>query len=155
MSTGRGKKTMPLSDNENKTSDEKKQSEMKAPVITLPYIHPKIELHHLKDNLKLYSDTDIQKIRDLNLSDGRIKSTYLLEQGIQLAEWDVIKFNNRYYAIYKGSKAGGFLGAGAAGQVKLAQDLDTGDLLVLKVTPKMRVHKLYPDKFTNEKKFLE
>lgn len=129
---------------------EDKLTEVK--IVEMPYIHPKIQLSDLKENQKLYDENAIKRIRDLTLPEGRIKRAQLQAQGIRPAPWDVIKSGDNYYAIYKGKEEIGHLGSGAFGFTKLAQNLTTGEILVLKVM--QDPHKELEADFAVEKKGL-
>jgi serine/threonine protein kinase len=113
-------------------------------IVTIPYVSSKTELKDLKSNQKLYDAEEIATIKSLGLREGRTKSTVLKGIDNKDDRWDVIRSGDNYYAIYKG-KEKFHLGSGSYGFTKLAQDLETGDWLVLKVIDD-------PDKSKRQKK---
>lgn len=99
---------------------------MKTQSIVIPFIPSKIDLNDLNNNRKLLSDEHITQIKQQFLVNGRYR--YLGKQRLPFA---VVKQDDDYFAIYRGRKKG--LGKGSYGQVKLVQNLITGEWVVVKV----------------------
>lgn len=95
---------------------------------SLNYIHPKVDPDHLSSNGMLLSDAEILQLkkRISDQPDGRY--TKLKAK----SPYPIIKFANRYFAVYKGLKSDSELGKGGEGYAKLAQDLDSGTFYVVK-----------------------
>lgn len=106
---------------------------MKIQTRRIPFLPPQIDINDLHDNGKLYSDNMIAKIRAECLiheyPNGRLRSLQLYDKIMRL-KYAIIKMDDNYYAIYSGQKK---LGSGRYGRVKLAQNLQTGQWLALKV----------------------
>ncbi len=96
----------------------------------LPAIPGKVNLDDLKSNGKLLADDEIARIRQATAQPAGNETARVSKKALQ-SEYSVIRNGDEMYAIYKGGEQG--LGAGKMGSVKLAQNLDTGKWVALKV----------------------
>jgi serine/threonine protein kinase len=96
---------------------------------TLPYIPKQVDLSDLQSNGKLLTDEQITAVkRSLNESkNGRYK-----KQPLNL-DYDIVKIDDQFYAIYKGKKHKKELGSGKFGLTKLSQNLTTGEWTAIKI----------------------
>jgi serine/threonine protein kinase len=90
---------------------------------------PKEALSDIQPNGKLLTDEQIATLKTMELKEGRHS-----KHDINLP-YSIIKQDNDYFAIYKGKKHGKSLGEGAFGKVKLAQNLNSGEWIALKIEP--------------------
>lgn len=115
------------------------QDEEEKPLVSenIPDVPKKVDLSDMHANHKLLSDEDISRVKNLKLPPGRNKKKALKGQlGNSDISYDISVIDGTHYAIYKGRKKGKTLGAGAFGVVKLAQNLETGEWVALKVIKK-------------------
>lgn len=94
-----------------------------------PYF--KINISHIKKNGKLLSKHQIIKVKQFlqDKPDGRYSKK---DFDFPLA-YGIIKQGEQYFAIYYGESYGKLLGKGSYGKVKIAQNLDSGEHVALKV----------------------
>jgi hypothetical protein len=109
------------------------------PIIKLPAIPPVVELNHLQieptPRPMLLRQTQIEQIKHAlrDAPDGKYsKKRELLALGIK-SDYSVLKVNNQLYALYLGEKHDKLLGAGKCGKVKLAQNIETGEWVAVKI----------------------
>jgi hypothetical protein len=88
--------------------------------ITLPFIHPVIDINDLHSNNKLFTDHDIMAVKKFlkNKPNGRFRKS---------------EYGNDIYAIYKGIAHNKQIYNMGSKKVKLVQDLITGEWLVIKI----------------------
>src|SRR3990167_7335522 len=100
----------------------------------IPYLHPKVDLSDLHENGKLLSDQEIEIIRRIHHDDGRLLKR-ILQRNPELkgVHFSIQKQDDELYAIYRGKKKDKQLGAGSFGSAKLAQNLNTGQWVVVKI----------------------
>lgn len=88
-----------------------------------------VHLEDLHPNGKLYSDETIREIQMTFQENGRYRRVDEDDESIKL-KYAVIVQDGKYYAVYFGKY---LMGKGGFGRVKVAQNLDTGEWLALKV----------------------
>ncbi len=99
----------------------------------------KVDPTFLSDNGKLYTDREIAHIKKTIQSEVPGKDNYYVPRTkIKFTNdldgpFSVTRIEGQYYAIYPGKKNGSHLGEGAFGKTKLAQNLDTGEWVVIKI----------------------
>lgn len=103
---------------------------------------PAVNPLDLQLNKKLLSDSEIARLKaffnEEKLEDGRHSKNCLdylsvKDQKANKKKYSIIKNEQEYFAIYKGKKWKKLLGTGAGGTVKLAQNLQSGEWVALKV----------------------
>src|SRR3990167_3105407 len=102
----------------------------------IPYLHPKVDLSDLHENGKLLSDQEIEIVRRMipRYYDGRfLKKILHMNPGLKGVQFSIQKQEDELYAIYRGKKKDKQLGAGSFGSAKLAQNLNTGQWVVVKI----------------------
>lgn len=95
--------------------------------LTIPHLPPSVDIEDIKSNFKLFSDNEVELIKELKLNDGRHSKH---DVGLK---YTLMNKDGEYYAIYKGFKYKKQLGDGAQGRVKLAQNLRTADWYAIKI----------------------
>lgn len=112
----------------------KKKPKSETKIVSSPYIPLQIDPVDLKPNGKLYSDETIERLtRGLaGKADGRYSKTRLVNEFPYTIKppYGVIKANGKLYAVYRGKDKQ--LGKGEFGNVKVVQDLMTGEFVALK-----------------------
>lgn len=107
--------------------------------ISLPSAPKKVNLDDLSLDGKLLSNesvaktiSKIERIKDSLPKKGQFARRF--KKNELDTPYDIIAFDNNYYAVYYGLKRNADLGAGGFGYVKLVQNIKTGDWAVLKLT---------------------
>lgn len=96
----------------------------------LPVIPFGVKVKLLGTNLKLFSDDEIALIKAQFSKMGKYHH-YLDENGAKKKlKYTVLVFDGRYFAVYPGKKYMLAAGESSFGQVRVAQDLDTGEWIV-------------------------
>ncbi len=106
----------------------------KVEVLTIPYVPPLVDLEDLQEGA-LLSQEQINAIRAKyadKKTPGKVKKKDITDQGVADVKYSVAVINGEMYGIYKGEKRGKHLGKGSFGVVKVAQNLKTGEWVVLK-----------------------
>ncbi|OCH97863.1 hypothetical protein A8135_01170 [Legionella jamestowniensis] len=107
--------------------------------ISLPSAPKKVNLDDLSLDGKLLSNesvaktiSKIERIKDSLPKKGQFARRF--KKNELDTPYDIIAFDDNYYAVYYGLKRNADLGAGGFGYVKLVQNIKTGDWAVLKLT---------------------
>lgn len=106
----------------------------------IPYVPHEINLSDLKNissnnSLLLLSNDEIERTKTIlqGAKDGKYqKSRELAGLGIKI-NYDIIKSNAKFYALYGGENQNKFCGIGSLGVVKYAQELDSSDWIAAKI----------------------
>jgi serine/threonine protein kinase len=111
--------------------------------IQLPYLSSRITFKDLHSNHKLLTDAEIAAVKNRlqNEPDGRYRKDFFNRSEVPNHHYGIIKCENNYYAVYKGTRHHQDITTSVSGniKVKLAQNLDTGEWVRLKIytAPKM------------------
>ena len=124
----------------------------KINIIDIPYIPDQIDLDDLEETdgkLMLLPEKHIKQIRSAleKETENKIKryrKNELKQLGLP-TKYSIVKLNGKYYAIYKGLKENKALGKGYFGVVKIAQNLETGEWVALKIQSCLRLND-YPER---------
>ncbi|WP_165482746.1 protein kinase domain-containing protein [Legionella gresilensis] len=119
--------------------------------ITLPHIPFKVNLEDLSPDNKLLTNNQItQVIKDIEIikkSSHKILKKEHFAQRFKKIElntaYDILVFDENYYAIYYGAQRNKHVGSGGFGYVKLVQNLKSGEWAVLKLTVIDKKHNEY------------
>lgn len=103
----------------------------------IPYVHKKVNLADLEPNGKLLDDKTmkgmVDRCKEQKVKDGIIDLSLVFPpDGKNDKDIQVIKDGDRYFAIYGATSDDKALGKGAFGEVRLMQDLQTGEWMALK-----------------------
>lgn len=140
---------MPISDDTEIINSEDDNGEE----MTIPYLHPNIALHDIKPNGKLFTDKQIQSLinatqkskkkyqfpwfqpgrHSKNFVRNYLEDERLIDKSHGYVNGLLLTEDHELYAIYKGEKHARALGKGHFGKAKLAQNLKTGEWVVLKI----------------------
>jgi serine/threonine protein kinase len=106
--------------------------------ITLPFIHPVIDISDLHSNNKLFTDHEILSVKNFmeNKPNGRYRKSelkYLPGSPKFVGKYGMLKDGNDIYAIYKGIAHNKQIYNMGNKKVKLVQDLTTGEWLIIKI----------------------
>lgn len=96
-------------------------------VYTIPVLPPVVEINHIGENGKLLDDATIAEILSKQLSEG-----HHTKQETH-TPYNIFVSGDNTYAIYLGKKHNKQIGEGAFSVVKVAQNLNTGDWIVVKL----------------------
>lgn len=116
---------------------------MEDPSFPFLYLPPEVDFKYIQTNGKLLTVDQIKFVRNCadppNSDEFRRVLKKLPKNSPLHADFDVLlitdpKGDLHYYVIYFGVKKNKHLGAGSFGKVKLAQDIDTGEVVALKTS---------------------
>jgi len=93
----------------------------------ISHVPPIVDCDDLEENRKILSKSDIEKLQNKPLKEGRNKKSSLD------TDYDISLINGERHAIYKGAKHKKSLGKGSFGKVKLVQNLNTREWIVVKI----------------------
>ncbi|STX51026.1 serine/threonine-protein kinase [Legionella busanensis] len=118
---------------------------------TIPHIPLKVNLEHLSPNNKLLTNEQITRvIKDIEIIKKSAHKTLRREHFAQRFKktalntpYDIIVFDENYYAIYYGVQRSKHVGSGGFGYVKLVQNIKSGEWAVLKLTAVDKKHNEY------------
>jgi serine/threonine protein kinase len=107
--------------------------------VSLPFLHPKVDLVDLYPNRKLLSDEEIAEYKSIfqSLPDGRFRKKdyrFLKLHPNFVAKYGIIKFGDELFAIYKGRTHNKHIYYDDSHKkVKLSQELNSGNWYALKI----------------------